>query len=240
MRFEQDEVEFLGGVRHGRTLGSPVAIVIRNSEWATGKWADEMSAAPGTTSNPLTQPRPGHADLAGMQKYGFDDARDVLERASARETAARVAAGTCAKALLAQLEVSVVSHVVQLGPVVAKSDVRPAPEDLERVDVSPVRCFEAEAEPAMVAEVEAAAKAGESLVGVAEVIGYGVPVWLGGLVKWDRRLDALLAQALMSINAVKAVEIGEGLEVAGRRGAAAHDRISGAAESLEYGRAHAR
>ena len=238
MRFEQDELTLLGGVRHGRTLGSPVAIEIANTEWP--KWQEEMSPAPGRTTKPLTQPRPGHADLAGMQKYGFDDARDVLERASARETAARVAAGTCAKALLAQLEVSVVSHVVQLGPVVAKSDVRPAPEDLERVDVSPVRCFDAEAEPAMVAEVEAAAKAGDSLGGVAEVLGYGVPVGLGSHVHWDRRLDALLAQALMSINAVKAVEIGEGLEVAGRRGSEAHDAISWDAGTHEYRRETAR
>ena len=238
MRFEQDELTMLGGVRHGRTLGSPVAIEIANTEWP--KWQEEMSPAPGRTTKPLTQPRPGHADLAGMQKYGFDDARDVLERASARETAARVAAGTCAKALLAQLEVSVVSHVVQLGPVVAKSDVRPAPEDLERVDVSPVRCFDAEAEPAMVAEVEAAAKAGDSLGGVAEVLGYGVPVGLGSHVHWDRRLDALLAQALMSINAVKAVEIGEGLEVAGRRGSEAHDAISWDAGTHEYRRETAR
>src|SRR5205814_2491034 len=134
--FEQYEVEFLGGVRHGRTLGSPVAIVIRNSEWATGKWTDEMSAAPGTTSNPLTQPRPGHADLAGMQKYGFTDARDVLERASARETAARVAAGTCAKALLATIGVDVLSHAVQLGPITAKSAQRPKPDDLQHLDAS--------------------------------------------------------------------------------------------------------
>ena len=170
MRFERDDVEFLSGVRHGRTLGSPVSILIRNTEWP--KWVEEMSPAPGATAKPLRQPRPGHADLAGMQKYGFDDARDVLERASARETAARVAAGTCAKALLTHLGVSIVSHVVQLGPVVSKSDARPGPEDLERVDASPVRCFDEEAEQAMVAELEAAAKAGDSLGGVAEVLAY--------------------------------------------------------------------
>src|SRR3989440_1475093 len=224
MRFEQDEVMIVGGVRHGVTLGSPVAIEIANTEWP--KWEQEMSAAPGRTEKPLTQPRPGHADLAGMQKYGFDDARNVLERASARETAARVAAGTCAKALLTHLGVSIVSHVVQLGAVVSKSDARPGLEDLERVDASPVRCFDEEAEQAMVAEVEAAAKAGDSLGGVAEVLAYGVPVGLGSHVHWDRRLDAMLAQALMSINAVKAVEIGEGMDVAGRRGSEAHDPIA--------------
>ncbi|HET6795322.1 MAG TPA: chorismate synthase [Acidimicrobiales bacterium] len=182
-------------------------------------------ARPGETAKPLTQPRPGHADLAGMQKYGLDDARDVLERASARETAARVAAGTCAKALLAHLGVSVVSHVIQMGPVQSKSTRRPLPEDLEAVDSSAVRCFDAEAEEAMVAEVKAAAKAGDSLGGVVEVLGYGVPVGLGSHVHWDRKLDALLAQALMSIQAVKAVEIGEGFTVSSLRGSEAHDAI---------------
>src|SRR3954466_3377711 len=146
-RFEQDELTLLGGVRHGVTLGSPVAIEIANTEWP--KWEEEMSPAPGRTEKPLTKPRPGHADLAGMQKYGFEDARDVLERASARETAARVAAGTLAKALLAQLDVAVLSHVVQLGPVVSKAEDRPLPEDLEIIDDSPVRCFDGEAEAAM-------------------------------------------------------------------------------------------
>src|SRR5947208_9545837 len=169
MRFEQDEVTLLGGVRHGLTLGSPVAIMIGNTEWP--KWEQEMSPAPGRTEKPLTQPRPGHADLAGMQKYGFDEARNVLERASARETAARVAAGTCAKVLLATLDMSVLSHVVQLGPVVSKATVRPAPGDLEQVDASAVRCFDADAEAAMVAEVKAAAKAGDSVGGVVEVLG---------------------------------------------------------------------
>src|SRR5437868_1904240 len=150
MRFEQDEVTLLGGIRHGRTLGSPVAIEVGNSEWVkSDKWHEVMSPAPGETKQPLTQPRPGHADLAGMQKYGFTDARDVLERASARETAARVAAGAVAKRLLAELGVSIVSHVVQLGAVVAKSSERPGPADLERIDASEVRCFDAEAEAAM-------------------------------------------------------------------------------------------
>src|SRR6476469_9343477 len=151
MRFERDELTIIGGVRHGRTLGSPVAIEIGNSEWTkSDKWHAEMSPAPGKTAKPLTQPRPGHADLAGMQKYGFDDARDVLERASARETAARVAAGTCAKALLRELGTTVISHVVQMGPVVAKSGRRPTPDDLAQVDGSPVRCFDPEAEQAMI------------------------------------------------------------------------------------------
>ena len=223
MRFEQDELTILGGVRHGRTLGSPVAVEILNTEWP--KWEQEMDPAPGRTEKPLTRPRPGHADLAGMQKYGFADARDVLERASARETAARVAAGTLAKALLAHLGMSVVSHVVQLGPVTTKSTVRPTPADLERVDASPVRCFDAETEEAMIAEIKAAAKVGDSLGGVAEVLAYGVPVGLGSHVHWDRRLDGLLAQALSSIPAVKGVEFGDGFDVAGRRGSEAHDAI---------------
>src|SRR5437667_4175577 len=223
MRFEQDEVTLIGGIRHGRTLGSPVGILIGNTEWP--KWEEEMSPAPGRTAKPLTKPRPGHADLAGMQKYAFTDARDVLERASARETAARVAAGTLAKALLSQVDVAVLSHVVQLGSVVSKAAERPGPGDLGRIDESPVRCFDATAESAMIDEVEAAAKAGDSLGGVVEVLAHGVPVGLGSHVHWDRKLDALFAQALMSIQAVKAVEIGEGLDVAGRRGSEAHDEI---------------
>jgi chorismate synthase len=223
MRFERDELAILGGVRHGRTLGSPVAIEILNSEWP--KWEQEMSPAPGRTERPLTQPRPGHADLTGMRKYGFDDAREVLERASARETAARVAAGACAKAMLRELGVDVISHVVQMGPVVAKSGRRPAPADLAAVDESPVRCFDADAEQAMITEIEATAKVGDSLGGVVEVLGYGVPVGLGSHVHWDRKIDGMLGQALLSIQAVKAVEIGEGFEVASRRGSDAHDAI---------------
>ena len=234
MRFEADDITFIGGIRHGRTLGSPVAIEIGNTEWP--KWIDEMDPAPGTTSKPLTKPRPGHADLAGMQKYGFTDARDVLERASARETAARVAAGTCAKALLAQLGVEILSHVVQMGAAVTKSVERPRPFDLARVDESPVRCFDRDAEEAMIAEVKAAAKVGDSLGGVVEILGYGVPVGLGSHVHWDRKIDALLAQALMSIQAVKGVEIGDGFEVAGRRGSEAHDAIGWDAASGTYHR----
>jgi chorismate synthase len=223
MRFEQDRLTLIGGVRHGRTLGSPIAVEIANTEWP--KWEQEMSPAPGRTEKPLTQPRPGHADLPGMQKYGFVDARDVLERASARETAARVAAGAVAKAFLAELGIGIVSHVVQLGPVVAKSAARPAVADLPRVDESQVRCYDPDTEAAMVAEIKAAAKIGDSLGGVAEIIGYGVPVGLGSHVHWDRRLEGLLAQALMSIQAVKGVEVGDAADVAGRRGSEAHDAI---------------
>jgi chorismate synthase len=184
-----------------------------------------MSPAPGKTEKPLTRPRPGHADLVGMQKYGFDDARDVLERASARETAARVAVAALAKALLGHLGVHVLSHVVQLGEVRVAPDRRPKPSDLDAVDASPVRCFDADAEAAMVQAVQAAAKDGDSLGGVVEVLGYGVPPGLGSHVHWDRRIDGLLAQALMSIQAMKGVELGDGFEVAGRRGSEAHDEI---------------
>ena len=241
MRFEQDEITLLGGVRHGRTLGSPVAIEIANTEWSrSDKWHQEMAVEPGETRAPLTQPRPGHADLAGMQKYGFTDARDVLERASARETAARVAAGALAKALLRRLGVEVVSHVVQLGSVRSKSDDRPTPADLDRVDASPLRCFDSGDTEAMVEEIKAVAKEGDSLGGVAEVLAYGVPVGLGSHVHWDRRLDGLLARALMSIQAVKGVEIGDGFGVAGRPGSQAHDPIGWDADRRSYRRATTR
>jgi chorismate synthase len=231
MRFEQDEVTLIGGLRHGRTLGSPVAIEIANTEWP--KWTEEMSPDPGAPSKVLTQPRPGHADLAGMQKYGFADARDVLERASARETAARVAAGSLAKALLGALGMSVLSHVIQLGSARAGRDLRPTPDDLDAVDESDVRTFDQVAEAAMVAEIKAAAKVGDSLGGVVEVLAYGVPVGLGSHVHWDRKLDGLLAQALMSIQAVKAVEFGDGFEVSGRLGSEAHDAVYWAPEGAE-------
>jgi chorismate synthase len=236
MRFEQDEVTILGGVRHGRTLGSPVAIEIGNSEWDRGKWSEEMATAPGQTASPLTTPRPGHADLAGMQKYDFVDARDVLERASARETAARVAAGAVAKVLLATIGAEIVSHVVQMGAVRATQGLRPTPQDLARVDESSVRCFDPEIEAAMIAEIKDTAAQGDSLGGMVEVLGYGLPVGLGSHVHWDRKLDGLLAQALMSIQAVKGVEIGDGFEVSGRRGSEAHDAISWDAESASYRR----
>jgi len=240
MRFEQDEVTILGGVRHGRTLGSPVAIEIGNSEWDRDpdKWQKEMSvrAEDGPTRKPLTQVRPGHADLAGMQKYDFSDARDVLERASARETAARVAAGTLAKLLLGQLGIEIVSHVIQMGQARAAGTARPLPADLPAVDESPVRCFDRAAEAAMVEEIKAAAKDGDSLGGVVEILAYGVPVGLGSHVHWDRKLDALLAKALMSIQAVKGVEIGDAFEVAGRRGSEAHDPITWDAATGTYHR----
>ncbi len=234
MRFEQDEITLLGGVRHGRTLGSPVCIQIGNTEWP--KWQEEMSPAPGMTTKPLTQPRPGHADLTGMQKYGFSDARDVLERASARETAARCAAGALAKALMATVGTQVISHVISMGSARSKATTRPIPTDLLQVDESAVRCFDAAAEIAMVDEIKAAAKDGDSLGGIVEVLGYGVPVGLGSHVHWDRKLDSLLAQALMSIQAVKGVEIGDGFDVAGRRGSAAHDPIHWDASANRYRR----
>ncbi len=235
-RFEQDELTLIGGVRPGRTLGSPLAIEIKNSEWSrSDKWHEEMSPAPGVTKDPLTSVRPGHADLAGMQKYGFTDARDVLERASARETAARVAAGAVAKKLLAELGVSIISHVIQMG-VVRATGLRPLPSDLEAVDADEVRCFDATASAAMIEEVKAAARDGDSLGGVVEVLGYGVPVGLGSHVHWDRKIDAALAQAVMSIQAVKGVEIGDGFEVAGRRGSNAHDAIVWDAEAGDYRR----
>ena len=223
MRFEADEVRLVAGIRHGRTLGSPVAIEIGNTEWP--KWEEEMSPAPGLPSKVLTKPRPGHADLSGMLKYGLEDARDVLERASARETAARVAAGTVAKLLIQQLGIGVVSHIVQLGDERAEPAPPPTVDDLARIDASSVRCADPGAEARMVAAVKAAAKDGDSLGGVAEVVAWGVPVGLGSHVHWDRRLDALLAQALMSIQAVKAVEIGDGLDLPARRGSEAHDAI---------------
>ena len=224
MRFERDELRLIGGIRHGRTLGSPVAIEVLNSEWP--KWEQEMSAAPGTPSDKLTKPRPGHADLAGMQKYAFDDARDVLERASARETAARVVAGSLARALLTGIGVDVLSHVVRIGTVATPTGVRPVVGEQDLVDESEVRCFDAAAAEAMILEIKAAAKDGDSLGGIVEVIAYGVPVGLGSYVHWDRKLDGLLAGALMSIQAVKAVEIGDGMVQASQRGSVAHDAIA--------------
>jgi chorismate synthase len=237
-RFEVDELILIGGVRHGRTLGSPVAIEIKNTEWfRSDKWHREMSPAPGQTESPLTEVRPGHADLTGMQKYGFTDARDVLERASARETAARVAAGAVAKKLLGHLGIHIISHVIQMGSArVGAGTPRPTPDDLTTVDDSPVRCFDPSTAEAMIAEVKSAAKDGDSLGGVIEVLGFGVPVGLGSHVHWDRKLDALLAQAMMSIQAVKGVEIGDGFEVAGRRGSSAHDPIRWDGEANRYRR----
>ena len=236
-RFEVDKIEIIGGVRHGRTLGSPVAVLIHNTEWErSDKWHEEMKAAPGATKDPLTKPRPGHADLPGMQKYGFTDARDVLERASARETAARVVAGSLAKLLLSHLGVSVVSHVIQLGSARAAAGARPGAADLAKVDASEVRCFDPAAEVAMIAEIKSAAADGDSLGGVVEMIAYGVPIGLGSHVHWDRKIDALVAEAIMSIQAVKGVEIGDAFDVAGRRGSNAHDAISWDANTGTYAR----
>jgi chorismate synthase len=232
MSFEQDEVDFLGGLRHGRTLGSPVAIRVGNSEWP--KWETVMAADPvdpeelaGQARNaPLTRPRPGHADLAGMQKYGHSDARPILERASARETAARVAVGAVAKALLGQaLGIEIVSHVIELGSVAVKSGLVPRPEDAARIDADPLRCLDPEASARMVEEVDAAKRDADTLGGIVEVLAYGVPPGLGSHVQWDRKLDGRLAAALMSIQAVKGVEIGDGFTQARSRGSQAHDEI---------------
>lgn len=234
-RFEVDKIEIIGGVRHGRTLGSPVAVLIHNTEWSrSDKWHEEMKAAPGETKDPLTKPRPGHADLPGMQKYGFTDARDVLERASARETAARVVAGSLAKLLLSHIGVQIVSHVIQIGDARVTSGRRPLPSELNEVDASEVRCLDQSAEREMIGAIKSAAAEGDSLGGIVEVLGYGMPVGLGSHVHWDRKIDALLAAAIMSIQAVKGVEIGDAFEVAGRRGSNAHDAISWDATNNEY------
>jgi chorismate synthase len=232
MKFEQDEVELTGGVRHGATLGGPVAIRIGNTEWP--KWETVMAPDPvedyvladQARNAPLTRPRPGHADLAGMQKYGYDDARAILERASARETAARVALGEVARRFLRQaLGAQIVSHVVALGSVRAPDGLAPLPGDLDRVDADPVRCLDPEASAAMQAEIDAAKRDGDTLGGIVEVVVYGLPPGLGSHVHWDRRLDGRLAGALMSIQAIKGVEVGDGLATAGRRGSAAHDEM---------------
>ena len=242
MTFEQDAVEFLGGVRHGVTIGSPLAIRIGNSEWA--KWetvmspdpvgADDLAAANDVgapqeiaRNKPLTRPRPGHADLVGMQKYGFDEARPVLERASARETAARVALGAVASAFLRQAYgITLVSHTVAIGTAHVSPDADlPRADQVEALDADPVRALDPAGSAAMVAEVEAARKDGDTLGGVVEVLAYGLPPGLGSHVHWDRRLDSQLAAALMSIQAIKGVEIGDGFVTATRRGSVAHDEI---------------
>ncbi|HEY8622174.1 MAG TPA: chorismate synthase [Dermatophilaceae bacterium] len=242
MKFEQDAVEFLGGVRHGLTIGSPLAIRIGNSEWA--KWETVMSPDPVSAdaleaagdigapqeiarNKPLTRPRPGHADLVGMQKYGFDDARPVLERASARETAARVALGAVASAFLRQAYgITLVSHTVAIGTArVGPESQPPTPAQVEALDADPVRTLDPADSAAMVAEVEAAKRDGDTLGGVVEVLAYGLPPGLGSHVHWDRRLDSQLAAALMGIQAIKGVEVGDGFLTAARRGSAAHDEI---------------
>jgi len=232
MGFETDAVEFLGGVRHGLTQGGPIAVRIDNSEWP--KWSTVMAADPvdpaelaGLARNePLTRPRPGHADLPGMQKYGFDEARPVLERASARETASRTALGTVARAFLRQLlDVEVISHVVSIGRAEAPDGPPPQPGDLAAIDESPVRAFDQAGTEAMIAEVEAVKEAGDTVGGVIEVIAYGLPPGLGSHVHWDRRLDARLAGALMGVQAMKGVEVGDGFTTARRWGSEAHDEI---------------
>jgi chorismate synthase len=232
MAFEQDEVELTGGVRHGVTMGGPVAIRIGNSEWP--KWTTVMSADPvdpdvlaeQARNAPLTRPRPGHADLVGMQKYDVDDARPILERASARETAARVALGAVAKAFLKQaLGADVLSHVVGIGTVTTPAGVVPQPGDEDTVDASEVRCLDPETSAAMIAEIDATKKAGDTLGGVVEVVAWGLPPGLGSHVQGDRRLDSRLAGALMGIQAIKGVEVGDGFELARLRGSQAHDEI---------------
>lgn len=231
MKFEQDEVTVLAGVRHGSTLGGPIAIEIGNTEWP--KWETVMAADPVDAGElevarnaPLTRPRPGHADYAGMLKYGFDDARPVLERASARETAARVAAAAVARAFLRQsLGVEVLSHVVSIGASEAYDGPPPTAADIGRIDESPVRAFDPAAEGSMIAEIEAAKRDGDTLGGVVEVVAHGLPVGLGSFTSGDNRLDSQLAAAVMGIQAIKGVEIGDGFQTARRRGSAAHDEM---------------
>jgi chorismate synthase len=239
MSFEADEVRIAGGVRHGRTMGSPVAVEIGNTEWP--KWDQVMAADPVdpdilaglARAAPLTRPRPGHADLAGMQKYSLSDARPVLERASARETAARVALGAVAKALLSQVTGSVVlSHVVAIGGVAAPDGTIPGPDDGKRTDANDVRCLDDATAAAMIAEIDAARRDGDTLGGVVEVVVHGLPPGLGSHVHWDRRLDARLAAGLMGIQAIKGVEVGDGFASARRRGSAAHDEIETGEQGL--------
>ncbi|WP_344257831.1 chorismate synthase [Streptomyces sodiiphilus] len=239
MKFERDEVTFLGGVRHGLTLGSPVAVMIGNTEWP--KWEKVMAADPVDPAElaelarnaPLTRPRPGHADLAGMQKYGAADARPILERASARETAARVALGTVARSYLRETTgTEIVSHVVELGAAAAPAGTVPVPDDVARLDADPVRCLDPAASKAMVDEIDQAHKDGDTLGGVVEVVAHGVPVGLGSHVHWDRRLDARLAAALMGIQAIKGVEIGDGFGLARVPGSQAHDEIVATADGI--------
>lgn len=231
MKFEQDALDISGGVRHGFSLGSPIALRIGNTEWP--KWVDVMSAEPVDEAKlssgrgaPLTRPRPGHADLVGMQKYGFDEARPILERASARETAARVALGAVARSFLDQLGITLVSHTLSIGPVrVPEGASLPLPSDVDALDADPLRCFDAETSALMVQEVDAAHKDGDTLGGVVEVLAYGLPPGLGSHVHWDRRLDAQLAAALMGIQAIKGVEVGDGFLTTTRRGSEAHDEL---------------
>ncbi len=239
MAFEADEVSLVGGVRHGRTLGGPVAVSIANTEWP--KWQTVMAADPvdpvelaGLARNaPLTRPRPGHADLAGMQKYGMDDARPILERASARETAARVALGRVAAGFLEQaVGIRLVSHTVEIGGVAAAAAPLPRPEDVLALDADPVRCFDTAASAAMVGAIDGCRRDGDTLGGIVEVLAYGVPPGLGSHVHADRRLDSRLAGALMGIQAIKGVEVGDGFALARTRGSSAHDEIEPSATGV--------
>ena len=245
MKFERDVVSIIGGVRHGLSMGGPIAIEVANSEWP--KWDVVMSPDPVdpaelagiARSAPLTRPRPGHADLAGMQKYGFDDARPVLERASARETAARVALGAVARSFLHDvLDVSVVSHVVGLGAVSSDSSRVPTATDVAYLDADPVRCLDPQASVLMQAEIDAARHDGDTLGGVVEVVVHGLPPGLGSYVHWDRRLDARLAGALMGIQAIKGVEVGDGFTLARTRGSAAQDEIIRTADGIRRASGH--
>ncbi|KKW66261.1 chorismate synthase [Mycolicibacterium elephantis] len=239
MKFEQDEVTMLAGVRHGVTLGGPIAIQIGNTEWP--KWETVMAPDPvdpaaledSARNAPLTRPRPGHADYAGMLKYGFDDARPVLERASARETAARVAAGTVAKQFLKQaLGIDVLSHIISIGASDPYDGPPPQMSDLAAIDASPVRAYAEEAEKSMIAEIEAAKRDGDTLGGIVEVVAHGLPVGLGSFTSGENRLDSQLASAVMGIQAIKGVEIGDGFETARRRGSVAHDEIYPGADGV--------
>ncbi|MTE24036.1 MULTISPECIES: chorismate synthase [Microbacterium] len=241
MKFEQDELTISSGVVHGYTLGSPIALRVGNTEWP--KWTEVMSPEPVELSDrsrgrgaPLTRPRPGHADLVGMQKYAFDEARPILERASARETAARVALGAVARKFLGELGIRLVSHTLSIGPVRAPEDAPvPTPDDVAALDADPLRCLDAATSERMVAEIDDARKAGDTLGGIVEVLAYGLPPGLGSHVQWDRRLDAKLAQALMSIQAIKGVEVGDGFETTRRRGSAAHDALYPSDEGVARG-----
>ncbi len=238
MKFEEDELTISSGVVHGTSLGSPIALRIGNTEWP--KWVEVMNPEPVELTEKsrgrgaaLTRPRPGHADLVGMQKYGFDEARPILERASARETAARVALGALARAFLAELGIRLVSHTLSIGPVQVPAGVAlPTPDDVDALDADPLRCFDPATSAAMVAEVDDARKEGDTLGGIVEVLAYGLPPGLGSHVHWDRRLDAKLAQALMSIQAIKGVEVGDGFETTRRRGSAAHDELFAAGDGI--------
>lgn len=238
MKFEEDELNLSGGIVQGFTIGSPIALRIGNTEWP--KWQEVMSPVQTELSEKsrgrgaaLTRPRPGHADLVGMQKYGFEEARPILERASARETAARVALGAVARAFLAQLGIRLVSHTVAIGPIaVPEGSKLPLPDEVDRLDADPVRCFDQATSARMVAEIDATKKAGDTIGGVVEVLAYGLPPGLGSHVHWDRKLDSQLAAALMGIQAIKGVEVGDGFLTATRRGSAAHDELHQSREGI--------